>query len=413
MRDSWKEMVLGEIVELGKGGSWGQDDQAADLIQAVCLRGTDLAELIDKKIPEAPVRWIKESELRKSKCSKDMVLIETSGSKCGRSIVLTDEILAKFDLPVIYSNFCRTLTIDIKTVTREFVEIWFSHNYANGLIPSYRATSAMPNLDVKALLRVENIKVPPLPEQKRIVDLISSVDSYIQALEQQLASVRSVSNAQLEKTVSEFNNDWLEVALGDVLEISRGGSPRPIQEYLTDSEDGINWVKIADATRSEKYIYSTLQKIKREGISRSREVFSGDFVLSNSMSFGRPYIMRTDGCIHDGWLLLSKVSNNFDEDFLYNLLNSDYVQRQFESLAAGSGVRNLNIEVVKKVKVKIPKIEVQRELASVINEFDNFIIKLTKQINSGLDLRQALRSDLLSGDHEIPSSYDKVIGAAS
>jgi|GEM_PF-1864950 len=413
MRDSWKEMVLGEIVELGKGGSWGQDDQAADLIQAVCLRGTDLAELIDKKIPEAPVRWIKESELRKSKCSKDMVLIETSGSKCGRSIVLTDEILAKFDLPVIYSNFCRTLTIDIKTVTREFVEIWFSHNYANGLIPSYRATSAMPNLDVKALLRVENIKVPPLPEQKRIVDLISSVDSYIQALEQQLASVRSVSNAQLEKTVSEFNNDWLEVALGDVLEISRGGSPRPIQEYLTDSEDGINWVKIADATRSEKYIYSTLQKIKREGISRSREVFSGDFVLSNSMSFGRPYIMRTDGCIHDGWLLLSKVGNNFDEDFLYNLLNSDYVQRQFESLAAGSGVRNLNIEVVKKVKVKIPKIEVQRELASVINEFDNFIIKLTKQINSGLDLRQALRSDLLSGDHEIPSSYDKVIGAAS
>ena len=256
------------------------------------------------------------------------------------------------------------------------------------------------------------VLLPPLSEQKRIVNLISSVDSYIEALEQQLGSVRSASNAHLEKIVSAFSDDWREITLGEVLEISRGGSPRPIQEYLTDSEDGINWVKIADATRSEKYIYSTLQKIKREGISRSREVFSGDFVLSNSMSFGRPYIMRTDGCIHDGWLLLSKVSNNFDEDFLYNLLNSDYVQRQFESLAAGSGVRNLNIEVVKKVKVKIPTIEVQKELASVINEFDNFIIKLTKQIHSGLDLRQALLSDLLSGDHKIPESYDKVMGAA-
>jgi type I restriction enzyme S subunit len=341
-----------------------------------------------------------------------MVLIETSGSKCGRSIVLTQEILDKFDLPVIYSNFCRTLSIDINRVTREFVEIWFSHHYANGLIPSYRATSAMPNLDVKALLRVEIMKVPPLPEQKRIVDLISSVDSYIDALQQQLESVRSASNAQLEKIVSEFNDDWVEVTLGEVLEISRGGSPRPIQEYLTDFEEGINWVKIADATRSEKYIYSTLQKIKREGISRSREVFSGDFILSNSMSFGRPYIMRTDGCIHDGWLLLSKVSSNFDEDFLYNLLNSDYVQRQFESLAAGSGVRNLNIEVVKKVKVKIPTIHVQKELASVINEFDNFIIKLTKQLHSGFDLRNALLSDLLSGKHQIPESYDKVMGAA-
>ena len=264
----------------------------------------------------------------------------------------------------------------------------------------------------RPLLLKELIALPPLPEQKRIVDLISSVDSYIKALEHQLVSARSASNAQLEKIISEFNDDWVEVALGEVLEISRGGSPRPIQEYLTDSQDGINWVKIADATRSEKYIYSTLQKIKKEGISRSREVFSGDFILSNSMSFGRPYIMRTDGCIHDGWLLLSKVSNRFDEDFLYNLLNSNYVQRQFESMAAGSGVRNLNIEVVKKVKVKIPTIEVQRELASVINEFDNFIIKLTKQIHSGLHLRQALLSDLLSGDHRIPESYDKVMGSA-
>jgi type I restriction enzyme S subunit len=412
MRDGWVDTPLGEIVELGKGGSWGQDVPDDGLIQAICLRGTDLAELIDGKIPAAPVRWINESELKKSSCFKDMVLIETSGSKCGRSIVLTQEILNKFDLPVIYSNFCRTLSIDINRVTREFVEIWFSHHYANGLIPSYRATSAMPNLDVKALLRVEIMKVPTLPEQKRIVDIISSVDTYIEALEQQLGSVRSASNAHLEKIVSAFSDDWREVALGEVLEISRGGSPRPIQEYLTDSEDGINWVKIADATRSEKYIYSTLQKIKREGISRSREVFAGDFILSNSMSFGRPYIMRTDGCIHDGWLLLSKVSSNFDEDFLYNLLNSDYVQRQFESLAAGSGVRNLNIEVVKKVKVKIPTIHIQKELASVINEFDNFIIKLTKQLHSGFDLRNALLSDLLSGEHRIPESYDTVMGAA-
>jgi type I restriction enzyme S subunit len=180
MHDGWIDTPLGEIVELGKGGSWGQDDPDDGLIQAICLRGTDLAELIDGKVPAAPVRWIKESELKKSSCSKDMVLIETSGSKCGRSIVLTQEILNKFDLPVIYSNFCRTLSIDINRVTREFVEIWFSHHYANGLIPSYRATSAMPNLDVKALLRLEIMKVPPLPEQKRIVDLISSVDSYIE-----------------------------------------------------------------------------------------------------------------------------------------------------------------------------------------------------------------------------------------
>ncbi len=304
---------------------------------------------------------------------------------------------------------CRIQDFKIGRVVPRY--IYFAVNQYLDKIEQDTGYTTVKHISAKQVLGI-TIPLPPLSEQKRIVNLISSVDSYIEALEQQLGSVRSASNAHLEKIVSAFSDDWREITLGEVLEISRGGSPRPIQEYLTDSEDGINWVKIADATRSEKYIYSTLQKIKREGISRSREVFSGDFVLSNSMSFGRPYIMRTDGCIHDGWLLLSKVSNNFDEDFLYNLLNSDYVQRQFESLAAGSGVRNLNIEVVKKVKVKIPTIEVQKELASVINEFDNFIIKLTKQIHSGLDLRQALLSDLLSGDHKIPESYDKVMGAA-
>lgn len=202
MREGWKEISLGEIVKLGKSGSWGQDDQSDGLIQAVCLRGTDLAELINRRIPDAPVRWIKESELRKSKCSKDMVLIETSGSKCGRSIVLTEEILAKFDLPVIYSNFCRTLTIETKTVTREFIGIWFSYNYANGVIPSYRATSAMPNLDVKALLRVEHIRVPPLSEQKRIVDLISSVDFYTEAVQQQLESTKILRSGLLSNLLS-------------------------------------------------------------------------------------------------------------------------------------------------------------------------------------------------------------------
>ena len=304
---------------------------------------------------------------------------------------------------------CRIQDFKINLVEPRF--IYFAVNQYLDKIEQDTGYTTVKHISSKQILAI-NIPLPPLPEQKRIVDLISSVDSYIEALQQQLESVRSASNAQLEKIVSEFNDHWVEVTLGEVLEISRGGSPRPIQNYLTDFEEGINWVKIADATRSEKYIYSTLQKIKREGISRSREVFSGDFILSNSMSFGRPYIMRTDGCIHDGWLLLSNVSKYFDEDFLYNLLNSDYVQRQFESLAAGSGVRNLNIEVVKKVKVKIPTIEVQKELASVINEFDNFIINLTKQIHSGFNLRNALLSDLLSGEYEIPASYDKVIGAA-
>src|SRR3990167_2376017 len=97
---------------------------------------------------------------------------------------------------------------------------------------------------------------------------------------------------------------WQTKRLEEVCEIARGGSPRPIESYFTDSPDGINWIKIGDAKEGEKYIYSTEQKIKPEGLSKTRLVKEGDFILSNSMSFGRPYIMKTKGCIHDGWLVL-------------------------------------------------------------------------------------------------------------
>jgi type I restriction enzyme S subunit len=259
---------------------------------------------------------------------------------------------------------------------------------------------------------MEAIAVPPLAEQKRIVDVVSSVDAYIDALQQQTDTARTARNAVLHELLSAGGDDWAETTLGKTLEIARGGSPRPIKDYITSNDDGVNWVKIGDASASSKYIYKTEQKIRPDGISRSRPVKAGDFILSNSMSFGRPYIMRTDGCIHDGWLLLSKVEKHFDEDFLYNLLMSDLVQKQFDSLAAGSGVRNLNIEVAKEVVIPLPPLKVQREIAEVANGLDEFILAVEQTLVDARNLRSGLLSDLLSGEHEIPESYDVFVGAA-
>jgi type I restriction enzyme S subunit len=244
------------------------------------------------------------------------------------------------------------------------------------------------------------------------VDVVSCVDAYIDALQQQADTARTARNAVLHELLSAGGDDWTETTLGKTLEIARGGSPRPIRDYITSEEHGVNWVKIGDASASSKYIYQTEQKIRPEGISRSRPVKVGDFILSNSMSFGRPYIMRTDGCIHDGWLLFSKVKKHYDEDFLYNLLMSDLVQKQFDSLAAGSGVRNLNIEVAKEVVISLPPLKVQREIAEVANGLDEFILAVEQAVEEAKNLRYGLLSDLLSGEHQIPESYDRLLGAA-
>ena len=162
---------------------------------------------------------------------------------------------------------------------------------------------------------------------------------------------------------------WEIKKLGDVLSIERGGSPRPIERYMTNSPDGINWIKISDATASDKYIYETKEKITKDGLHKTRIVNEGDFILSNSMSFGRPYIMKTTGCIHDGWLVLKQNGKKiFETEFLYYLLSSPFVFQQFNSKAAGSTVRNLNIALVSSVNVPLPSLPEQQRIVAILDE---------------------------------------------
>ena len=163
---------------------------------------------------------------------------------------------------------------------------------------------------------------------------------------------------------------WKMVKLSEVCEIQRGGSPRPIENFITDADNGINWIKIGDVTKGAKYITSTKEKIKPEGAQSSRTVQEGEFLLSNSMSFGRPYILRTSGCIHDGWLVLRYDKKLLTEDYLYHVLGSDFVYAQFVKFAVGAVVKNLNSEVVKQVSIPLPSLEEQRRIAAILDQVD-------------------------------------------
>lgn len=163
----------------------------------------------------------------------------------------------------------------------------------------------------------------------------------------------------------EIPNNWKWVRFGATTFIERGGSPRPIKSYITDSEDGINWIKIGDVEKGGKYIYSTKEKIIPEGEKKSRHVYPGDFLLTNSMSFGRPYISKVEGCIHDGWLLIRDL-NGFSADYLYLLLSSSYMYGQFCNKASGATVDNLNIDKVNSALIPLPPLKEQKRIATTI-----------------------------------------------
>ncbi|MBQ7286315.1 MAG: restriction endonuclease subunit S, partial [Candidatus Gastranaerophilales bacterium] len=156
----------------------------------------------------------------------------------------------------------------------------------------------------------------------------------------------------------------------DVCIVERGSSPRPIKDFITTNNNGVNWIKIGDC--SGKYVTNTAQKITQEGAKKSRYVKVGDFIISNSMSYGKPYILKIDGYIHDGWFVLRLNNDLVNTDYFYYLLSSNYIREQYDALATGAIVQNISSDLIKKVTFKLPPLQEQQRIVKILNEaFEN------------------------------------------
>lgn len=243
-------------------------------------------------------------------------------------------------------------------------------------------------------LKNYEFELPDMDKQKELAELLWAIDDTKKSYQELIAATDELVKSQFIEMFGDLNRNnkgWDLSPLSEVLLIERGGSPRPIEKYITDSEGGVNWIKIGDADEGSIYITHTKEKIIREGTSKSRYVEPGDFLLSNSMSFGRPYILMIDGYIHDGWLVLRDRLRRYEKLFLYALLSSDYADMSFRTMAAGSVVKNLNKDLVGKLMVPVPPIELQKQYAAFIEQSDK----------SKFEMEQALS--------ELTATYKRII----
>lgn len=247
-------------------------------------------------------------------------------------------------------------------------------------------------------LRNTEIPIPSLAEQNRIVGILDTFTESIENIKKQI---------QLRKKQYEYYRDQLldlegkpgvdVKKLGDIMQIVRGASPRPIKNYITTSEDGVNWIKIGDVSADAKYVTKVNEKITKEGAAKSRHLKPGDFILSNSMSFGRPYILKTDGCIHDGWIAMSDFNKVVSPNFLYELLNSIPVQKYWKQKANNGGaMANLNSDIVRDTPVFIPSVNEQSRIVSILDQFESSISNLEQQLSQRQKQYEFYRNKLLT-----------------
>ena len=307
----------------------------------------------------------------------------------------------------VFSPIYVTYEVDKSTIFPSFVEMFVTRDSFIQNALQYQQGTVYERMSVNTSdFEKLDIAIPSLAEQKEIGEYFSTLDHLITLHHRKCVVLRK-------KKV----NDWEQRKLGELVIIERGGSPRPIDKFITKDENGLNWIKIGDAPEQGNYITQTAEKIKPEGLSKTREVHPGDLILSNSMSFGKPYIMAIDGCIHDGWLVIRDTKKRFDLTFLCTLLGTDSMLNQYKAMAAGSAVNNLNKELVGGTTVLYPDIKEQELIGEYFSHLDHLItlhhrecVILQKTKVNDWEQRKVL--DLLiqpitDGPHETPKLVEE------
>lgn len=262
--------------------------------------------------------------------------------------------------------------------------------------------STYPTLSVPDLASLE-LLLPCLEEQKAIEEILGTLDKKVKLNNRLNDYLAELAQALYNDWFRDFGHwggqmpaHWERGVLGDYVTVKRGGSPRPIQEYLSD--EGLRWLKIADVTNvSGPYILEIKEHIKEEGLRKTVHLEPGSLVLSNSATPGIPKILSIDTCIHDGWLYFPQ--SQFSNEWLYcYFLN---IRQELVRMANGSVFQNLKTDIVKNFEVVKPDdatLSLFQEMIIPVFEAMEACQKESRQL---ADFRDTLLPKLMSGEIDV------------
>lgn len=267
---------------------------------------------------------------------------------------------------------------------------------------NYNEGTTIPSLRTETLNRLE-FNIPSLEKQELILSCLNPIDEKIginnsinNNLEQQAMALFKSWFMDFEPFSRQVPKDWKNGVLGDFVEIKRGGSPRPIQNFLSDS--GFHWLKISDATGiNSPFINEIKEYIIEAGLKKTVYLKSGSLVLSNSATPGLPKILDIDACIHDGWLYFP--SSKFSNEYLY--LYFKHIQGNLIALGNGSVFTNLKTDILKNYPTYLPTEDVLKAFDRLVQPIFSMILSKTRETKRLTEFRDTLLPKLMSGELDV------------
>lgn len=414
MREGWKTVQLQEVCEKIQDGAHHSPKKtypspASNLFPYVTSKNIRNDEMLIETVTYVDAGF---HSTIYSRCNAELgdVLLTKDGANTGNVCI------NEYDEPIsLLSSVCLIKTNRYQLIPR-FLLYYIQSDEGFEQITGKMTGAAIKRIILKTI-KTSTIPLPPLTEQKRIVAILDEafegIDAAVANTAKNLANARELFESYLNAVFTQKGEGWVERTLGNTCIVGRGSSPRPIKQYITDAENGVSWIKIGDTKGITKYIRTTKQKITPEGATRSRRVDPGDFILTNSMTYGKPYVMATTGYIHDGWFVL-RLNDDINSSYFYYLLSSRVVQEQFASLAAGAIVKNISSDLVKRAVLPIAPFSNQEQIAkkteNLNGETQSLEAKYRQKLDDLAELKQSILQKAFSG--ELSSQPEKILDKA-
>lgn len=308
--------------------------------------------------------------------------------------------MAMIPYPMAFNQSCYGLRAKEGLVDEEYLYYLIKHNVV--ILKKNTHGSVFDTITRETFDGIE-VELPSLVEQKIVASILRDLDDKIEVnnkinknLEQQAQVLFKAWFLDYEPWNGSMPDSWNSGKLGDFAEIKRGGSPRPIQEYLSDS--GLRWLKISDVTSLQTpFVIDIKDHIIEAGLRKTVFLKAGSLVLSNSATPGVPKILDVDSCIHDGWLYFPE--SKFSKEYLY--LYFKYIRQQLVNLSNGSVFNNLKTDILKGYPTILPDKETLRRFDDIVMPIFLQIRNLTRESHKLADMRDTLLPKLMSGELDI------------
>ena len=308
--------------------------------------------------------------------------------------------MAMIPFPMAFNQSCYGLRAKKEIIDPTFLYYLVKHNVV--LLQKNTHGSVFDTITRDTFSGIE-VNVPNMEEQVKIAGVLQNLDDKIELnneindnLEQQAQALFKSWFLDYEPWNGKVPNSWINGKLGDFADIKRGGSPRPIQEYL--SESGLRWLKISDVTSLQTpFVIDIKDHIIEEGLKKTVFLKAGSLVLSNSATPGVPKILDVDSCIHDGWLYLPE--SKFSREYLY--LFFKYIRQQLVNLSNGSVFNNLKTDILKGYPTVLPDEETLLRFDEIVQPMFLQMQNLTRESHRLAETRDAILPQLMSGELDV------------